>query len=220
MDWIRFSNPAVAPLQWRKVRGVPTTHAAGRRIELFKELVWKGWRHVPMWGYRISGVAQGGRFKTMRQAKAQAELHARRLRDTATKPTAVPEGVEPRRRPKRVPLERKDWWGLAENPSVPSLRDPDDALRRLAIVEGEEWLRTRSKSGQYSLEGHVEAFRELTEYDYEDKESTQSWLGAPIYGAGGYARYGTRPGGEIFLMGGTSRPDHEEKARAAGFRVV
>ena len=122
MDWLRFTNPAPGePFRWRKVMGVPTTHVGGRRIELFKELVWKEWRHVPMWGYRISGVDQGGRFKTMRQAKAQAELHARRIvaaGETVARPATVPEAVETGRRPKRVIHDVRPWWGIRENPWV------------------------------------------------------------------------------------------------------
>lgn len=122
MDWARFSNPLPGEaFKWRKVMGVPTTHVGGRRVELFKELVWKEWRHVPMWGYRISGVDQAARFKTMRQAKAQAELHARRLAaagKVAATPAVVPVGVEPKRRSRRTPMERKGWWGRAENPWV------------------------------------------------------------------------------------------------------
>lgn len=139
VDWSQFSNPRGSEaLQWRKVMGVPTTHVAGRRIELFKELVWKEWRHVPMWGYRVDGVAQPERFRTMRQAKAQAELHARRIiaaGETSVRPAAVPAEIETKRRPKRTPLERKEWWGISENPHPPK-RQLEAAVRDMQVYLG------------------------------------------------------------------------------------
>lgn len=93
MDWTRFSNPSVdEAIAWRTVMGVPTMQAAGIRIELFKETVreldkrfparggYEGFfRDVVKWRYRISGTPRPGTFETKREAKAQAELHARRI---------------------------------------------------------------------------------------------------------------------------------------------
>lgn len=102
-----------------------------------------------------------------------------------------------------------------------------DALQRLAVVEGAHWLREQElrRDSPYGFYAWLQAWQAKVAAgpDYVE-EPVRSFLerdgDGAIYGEGGYSRYTVRSDGEVLLSSATTREAKRQAAVAQGIRVV
>lgn len=102
-----------------------------------------------------------------------------------------------------------------------------DALQRMAAVEGSRWLQYQEthRRSAYGFYAWLDAWhaKQGSGSEYLD-EPVREFLEAPgdgtIYGEGGYARYAVRTDGELVLLGSTTRDERRLIALEQGFCVL